>query len=290
MDCYTQCKSRGINVASITDCVVEGLKYPFSDIKKILGFGVLFALMSALSTYIGFKSLDIFRLSVHAVENANTTLTHMPISQLPAGDMYILAGLMVISFIVSLFIFGYQYDIVKYSIDKKADLPAFSDIMGMLIRGIKYFIVILAYNIIPAVIFVCGVVLNNSSAFILMAVISGLLFVIAFFFLIMALNNMVAYDSLKKAFDIREITGYIANLGWGKYIGIIIFTLIVYMIIMVAVSFFIGFITMAFSMAVSNQAFAISIFIAIIEGLFIDSYMSLFFNRVCGSVYREAIK
>ena len=113
---------------------------------------------------------------------------------------------------------------------------------------------------------------------------------IAFFFLIMALNNMVAYDSLKKAFDIREITGYIANLGWGKYIGIIIFTLIVYMIIMVAVSFFIGFITMAFSMAVSNQAFAISIFIAIIEGLFIDSYMSLFFNRVCGSVYREAIK
>ncbi len=277
-------------MASITDCVVEGLKYPFSDIKKILGFGVLFALMSALSTYIGFKSLDIFRLSVHAVENANTTLTHMPISQLPAGDMYILAGLTVISFIVSLFIFGYQYDIVKYSIDKKADLPAFSDIMGMLIRGIKYFIVILAYNIIPAVIFVCGVVLNNSSAFILMAVISGLLFVIAFFFLIMALNNMVAYDSLKKAFDIREITGYIANLGWGKYIGIIIFTLIVYMIIMVAVSFFMGFITMAFSMAVSNQAFAISIFIAIIEGLFIDSYMSLFFNRVCGSVYREAIK
>ena len=61
-------------MASITDCVVEGLKYPFSDIKKILGFGVLFALMSALSTYIGFKLLDIFRLSVHAVENANTTL------------------------------------------------------------------------------------------------------------------------------------------------------------------------------------------------------------------------
>lgn len=111
-------------MASITDCVVEGLKYPFSDIKKILGFGVLFALMSALSTYIGFKSLDIFRLSVHAVENANTTLTHMPISQLPAGDMYILAGLMVISFIVSLFIFGYQYDIVKYSIDKKSRSPS----------------------------------------------------------------------------------------------------------------------------------------------------------------------
>ena len=63
-------------------------------------------------------------------------------------NMYILAGLAVISFIVSLFIFGYQYDIVKYSIDKKADLPAFSDILGMLIRGIKYFIVIYWLSVI----------------------------------------------------------------------------------------------------------------------------------------------
>ncbi|WP_296802960.1 DUF4013 domain-containing protein [uncultured Methanobrevibacter sp.] len=277
-------------MASITDCVVEGLKYPFGDIKKLLGFGVLFALMSALSTYIGIKSFDIFRMSVHTVENANTTLSHLPLSQLPAGDMYLVAGLTVISFIVSLFIFGYQYNIVNYSIDKKADLPGFSDIVGMLIKGIKYFIVVLVYNIIPAVIFVCGALTNDSSAFLLMTCISGLLFVIAFFFLIMALNNMVAYDSLKKAFDIREITGYIANLGWGKYIGIIVFTLIVYMIIMFAVSFVLGFLTMAFSIAISNQAFVISFFIAIIEGLFIDSYMSLFFNRVCGSVYRESIK
>ena len=62
------------------------------------------------------------------------------------------------------------------------------------------------------------------------------------------------------------------------------------MIIMVAVSFVLTFLTVLFAATISNQAFIISIVIAIIEGLFIDSYMGLFFNRVCGSVYREAIK
>ena len=50
-------------MASITDCVVEGLKYPFNDIKKLLGFGVLFAVISALSTFISIKSFEIFRMT-----------------------------------------------------------------------------------------------------------------------------------------------------------------------------------------------------------------------------------
>ena len=120
--------------------------------------------------------------------------------------------------------------------------------------------------------------------------ISMVLFIIAYFLLIMALNNMVAHDSLKKAFDFREIIDNISNLGWGKYIGIILFTVIVYMVIMVAVSFILSFITVAFAATISNQALIISLVISVIEGLFIDSYGSVFFNRVCGSIYRESIK
>lgn len=93
-------------MASITDCVVEGLKYPFTNIKKILGIGVLFALVSALSTVIGIKSFDIFRMSIHLVENTNSTVSQIPFSQLPAGDIYLVVGLSVISFIVGLFILG----------------------------------------------------------------------------------------------------------------------------------------------------------------------------------------
>ncbi|WP_296881298.1 DUF4013 domain-containing protein [uncultured Methanobrevibacter sp.] len=277
-------------MASITDCVVEGLKYPFNDIKKFLGFGVLFALLSALSTYIGIKSFDIFRTSVHIAEKTNTTASHIPFSQLPAGDIYIVAGLSLLSLIVFLFIWGYQYDVVKFSIDKKSDLPGFADILGMLIRGVKYFIVTLAYSIIPVLVFVVGMTLGDPSAFIAVSLISMLLFIAAYFIMIMALNNMIAHDSLKKAFDFSEITGNISNLGWGKYIGIMLFTIIVMMIISVAVSFVMSFITVGFAAVINNQAVVISFVIAIIQGLFIDSYMSLFFNRVCGSIYRESIK
>ena len=278
-------------MASITDCVVEGLKYPFNDIKKLLGCGVLFALMSAISVFIGAKSFDIFRTTIHIVENTTGSLSQVPFSQLPAGDIYLVAGLTIVEFIISLFIFGYQYNIVKFSIDKKDDLPGFSDILGMFIKGIKYFIVTVAYNIIPMLVLIGAIVLiGDSSMLMVIFLVSAVLFIIAYFLLVMALNNMIAYDSIKKAFDLREIIDNIANLGWGKYIGIILFTIIVYMIIMVAVSFILSLITGVFIAVVSNQAFIISIFIAIIEGLFVDSYGTLFFNRVCGSIYRESIK
>ncbi len=278
-------------MASITDCVVEGLKYPFNDLKKLLGCGVLFALMSAISVFIGAKSFDIFRTTMHIVENTTGFLSHVPFSQLPAGDIYLVAGLAIIGFIISLFIFGYQYNIVKFSIDKRNDLPGFSDILGMFINGIKYFLVTVAYNIIPMIVLIGGITLvGDSSMLMVIFLVSAVLFIIAYFLLIMALNNMIAHDSIKKAFDLREIIDNIANLGWGKYIGIILFTIIVYMIIMVAVSFILSLITGVFIATVSNQAFAVSIFIAIIEGLFADSYATLFFNRVCGSIYRESIK
>lgn len=278
-------------MASITDCVVEGLKYPFNDIKKLLSFGVLCALISVVSTFIGVKSLDIFRATVHIAEKTNGTVSHIPLSQLPVGDMYLVAGLIIVAFIISLLIMGYQYDIIKFSIDKKEDLPGFGDILSMFVNGIKYCIVILAYNIIPILVLVGGAALaGESSIFPIVLLVSMLLFIIAYFLLLMALNNMIAYDSLKKAFDFGEIFDNISNLGWGKYVGIILFTLIVMMIISVAVSFILSFITVLFAAIINNQAFVISIVIAIIEGLFIDSYMGLFFNRVCGSIYRESIK
>ena len=278
-------------MASITDCVVEGLKYPFNDIKKLLGLGGLFAVISAVSVFISVKSVDIFRDTVHIAEKTNITASQLSFSQLPAGDIYLVAGLAVISFIISLFVLGYQYDIVKFSIDKKSDLPGFSDVLGIFIKGIKYFLVILAYNIIPIIVLVCGIVfVGNTSVLPVIVLIWMILFIIAYFLLIMALNNMIAYDSIKKAFDFKEIIGNISNLGWGKYIGIIIFTIIVYMIIMIAVSFILSLITAMLAVTISNQALVISVVIAVIEGLFIDSYGTLFYNRVCGSIYRESIK
>ncbi len=279
-------------MASITDCVVEGLKYPFNDVKKVLGFGVLFALINVLSTYIGLKSVSIFREILIIMENTNVTMaSRIPLSQLPGADMNLLIGLVVVSLIVTLFILGYQYNLIKFSIDKKQNLPGFSDILGIFFNGIQYFLVIVAYNIIPVILLIGGIMLvGDSSILPVVILISILLFIIVYFIEIMALNNMIAHDNIKKAFDLREIMDNISNLGWGKYIGIILFTIIVFMIIMAAAGFILSIISVLFAATINNQAIVISFVIAIIEGLFVDSYMSVFFNRVCGSVYRESIK
>ena len=106
----------------------------------------------------------------------------------------------------------------------------------------------------------------------------------------MALNNMIAHDKLSKAFDLREIIDNISNLGWGKYIGIILFTSIIYMIIMGSVGLILSFLTVLFAATINNQVFIVSTFISIISGLFINSYFGVFLNRVCGLIYRESIK
>ena len=277
-------------MASITDCVVEGLKYPLNDIKKLLGFGVLFVILSLLSVAYSITSVDLLRTTADVMEATNSTFSSLNFSQLPAGDINMMIILSVIGFIVTLFILGYQYNIVKFSIDKRSDLPGFGDVVGMFINGVKYFIVTLAYFIIPAIIFGLGTVFVPNPLGLAMILISIVLFVIAYFLLIMASNNMIAHDSLKKAFDFRQILDNIANLGWGKYIGIIIFTLIVFAIIMFAAGIILGFISVLFAAAVNNQAIWVAVVMAIIEGLFLDSYVALFVSRVCGSIYRESVK
>ena len=278
-------------MASITDCVVEGLKYPFNDIKKLLGLGGLFALVSVLSLGFSLKSFDVFRASVHLVEETNAHFSSLQFSQLPAGDIYIAIALAIAGFIVALFIMGYQYDIIKFSISKKEDLPGFGDILGMLVRGVKYFIVSIVYSIPPMLVAFLAIILtNNSSVWPVMMLISVLLLIICYFLLIMALNNMVAHDSLKKAFDFRQIIDNISNLGWGKYVGAVLFTVIVFIIINMAVGVVLSFLIVMFAAAINNQAIVVSAFITIIEALFVSSYCSVFFNRVCGSIYRESIK
>lgn len=277
-------------MASITDCVSEGLKYPFNDVKKLLSFGALFAVLNLLSVFISTKNMDIVRVITREIGQSNSTALSLKITQVSANDMYIVTALSIISFIITLFVMGYQYNVVRFAIDKKEGLPGFTDITNTFVNGIKFFIVAIAYYIIPAAVLFIGILLSgDSSALPIVVLISLILFIVAYFLQIMAVNNMVANDSLKKAFDLREITEKIANLGWGKYIGIILFTLIVFMIVNVAAGYILSFITLFFTIAI-NKAIIVSVVVGILEGLFITSYTSIFYNRVCGLIYREAIK
>lgn len=278
-------------MASITDCVVEGLKYPFNDIKKLLGFGVLFVIFELCTMAFTIKTVDVTRIIIRTIENTNATASTLNISQLPHLDIYLAFAILIIGFIVALFIMGYQYNVLDFSINRKEDLPGFGDIIGMFVRGVKYFIVSLVYSIPPMiVVFLAILVTGDSSIWPVLMLISFVLLIVCYFLLIMALNNMVANDSLKKAFDFRQIIDKISNLGWGKYIGTVMFTVIVFMIINMAIGVILSFLTVMFAAAINNQAIVVSAFITIIEALFVSSYCSVFFNRVCGSIYSESIK
>ena len=280
-----------IFMASITDCVVEGLKYPFNDIKKLLGVGILCVIIDLISIVFTIKTVDVTKMIIGTLEKTNATGFNLNFSQLPNGDIYLAIAMLVVGFIVSLFIMGYQYDVVNFSINRKDDLPGFGDIVGMFIKGVKYFLVCLVYSIPSMIVaFLAILVSNNSSLWSVIMVISVLLIIICYFILIMALNNMIAHDSLKKAFDFSEIRGNISNLGWVKYIGTILFTVIVFMIINIAIGIVMSFLTVIFAATINNQAIVISIVISVIEALFVTSYCSVFFSRVCGSIYREAVK
>jgi len=278
-------------MASITDCVVEGLKYPFNDIKKLLGVGILFVIIDLLSIVFTIKTVYVTKMIIGTLEKTNATAFNLNFSQLPNGDIYLAIAILVVGFIVSLIILGYLYDVVKFSINRKDDLPEFGDIVGMFIRGVKYFLVSLAYSIPSMIVaFLAILVTNNSSAWSVIMIISVLVMIICYFFMIMALNNMIAHDSIKKAFDFSEIMGNISNLGWIKYIGIILFTVIVFMIINIAIGIVMSFLTVIFAATINNQAIVISTVISVIEALFVTSYWSVFFSRVCGSIYRESVK
>ncbi|WP_405265777.1 DUF4013 domain-containing protein [Methanobrevibacter sp.] len=278
-------------MASITDCVVEGLKYPFNDIKKLLGFGLLFVIFDLISMAFTLKTVDVTKMIIGTLEKTNATASTLSYSQLPNGDIYLAIAILIVGFLVSLFIMGYQYKVISFSINRKDDLPGFGDIVGMFIKGVKYFLVSIVYAIPSMIVaFLAILVTNNSSLWPVIMIISVLLMVVSYFILIMALNNMVAHDSIKKAFDFSEIIGNISNLGWGKYIGTVIFTVIVFMIINMAIGIVMSFLTVIFAATVNNQAIVISTVISVIEALFVTSYCSVFFNRVCGSIYRESIK
>lgn len=273
-------------MASITDCVSEGLKYPFNDVKKILSLGVLFTIINFIVFAILEKTINIFRI-IALTDGKNLAFKF---SQVHPTDIYIIAGLAIISFIILLIINGYEYNVIKFSIDRKTDLPEFNNILNLLTNGLKYFLVSLIYNIIPMIILIAGFELQSiQNGDYIISIISTILFIICNFLLIMALANMVDNDKFTKAFALKEIIDKISNLGWVKYIGIILFAIIVYCIIMLALVIVLMFITMFMAMTI-NQAMIIIAIILIIEGLFINSYICIFFNRVYGSIYNESIK
>ena len=92
-------------MASITDVVKEGLKYPFNDGKKVLTLGGLFLLTSLISLFMNYFVFD----SLKVIENnAPLETFNALLGAIPPSNMALIVVSWILTFIVILFISGNQ--------------------------------------------------------------------------------------------------------------------------------------------------------------------------------------
>ena len=144
-------------MASITDVVKEGLKYPFNDGKKVLTLGMIFLVSSLVSFAMEFLVFDNMRILANM---APVDTVQAAVSALPPSNMALIVLSWIVTLVLMLFASGYIYDVIKYSIGGKSELPDFNDIKGLLLKGVRTFIVGLAYSILPMILFFLGLMLT----------------------------------------------------------------------------------------------------------------------------------
>ena len=280
-------------MGSITDIVVDGLKYPFNDVNKYLGFGVIQVIMSAL--FMGaFASTGYYFVQAYKT-SVSMGLDMIDLSVVSPAMIIVSAVLFVLGLIVFVYISGYEFNILKFSISKNNELPAFNDYVGILKDGLKMIAVKIAYAILPGILFLLGLMLSvNDNVGAAVNVIGSFILAIAIifaiivaFFLIMATARMVDMGTLRSAFDFREIYELISNMGVVQYVGILIFLAIAIAIINLAASAI--FEIFGFAVALVLPTALASVFLVmILSSLLIDSFTSLATYRVYGSVYNVA--
>ena len=215
---------------------------------------------------------------------------------LKLGLLSLFSFLLIPAFLV----LGYNYRIVKVAtagmINGDDPLPEMNEWTSMLVDGVKYFIVVAIYFIIPLVILFASFYFSsyNPILFPIGVLITLILIFIACLFIIIAIPNMTEHnDSIKAAFDFKEIVNIFKSVGTLRYIGfyiglsIIMFaiTLMVSLILIVILSI-LGFATLY---ALPTQGLLIGsvmgIIIQAILALFVAPYLSIFEHRCEGLIF-----
>lgn len=206
----------------ISKIIKDAVKYPSSDWKKILLFGIVILISSIPST-----------INRHALISTN--------------DVTLIWFLGIISFLSYFFMRGYSVRIIKSSLTGIAELPKFNNWMGMFIDGIKIFVVSIVY-LVPVILIIIlysalsflsnpSIVINILSGVGIYYFIGGtgltalfswlgiwayviiIYAIIILPIMLMAITHMVNNDSkLIIAFRFQDIIDKISLLGWRNFI------------------------------------------------------------------------
>ncbi|SCG84817.1 DUF4013 domain-containing protein [Methanobacterium congolense] len=246
----------------IGEIVKNSIKYPFSDWKKLLMFGII-VMMSSLN-YI-FESMGV-------LQSEGITLILLPIS--------CLFGL-----IFGLFVYGYEIRIFKYSLAGFEELPNFNNGFDLFVDGIKVFVVSIGYILPLILIVVVGGLFLGLTAGIIghnVVILLGILILVVIFYLIaifpvflMALANMAFYDDLGAAFEVHEIFKKISNIGWFNLVKLYIINIIICLVVSIIGALIVSIFDLI-SLKIIGALFIILIVVPYIE-IYIYRSVALFY-------------
>jgi hypothetical protein len=237
---------------NIGEIIGDAVRYPLSDPKKLLIFGIFFVFAMLYSNFI-------------------TAGANLPL-------IFILLVLALIAFV---FIFGYELRILRATLAGLIEIPEFDDPIDLFFDGLKVVVVGIVYTILLTVLF--GIL------FLLFALLAGitglfgifiiLIVIISLFIyplILMSLTNMVYNDTeINAALKFGEIFNKISNIGWGNFLLWYLVTGIIYLIMAVIGVLIIGVFSLIHLKIVGG----------ILYPLIIGSYMSLFIYRSVALFY-----
>ncbi|MBQ8017864.1 MAG: DUF4013 domain-containing protein [Methanobrevibacter sp.] len=227
----------------------DALAYPFSNIKALVLYVILGIILgiAIAGTLVGV------------------------LAGVTADNVWALAGSGIIGIIISLVIgfviTGYELDIIKYGIDRRADSPGI-DFVRQFINGVKYLVVNIVYMIIPIIITAVLSVIFQNWIVTIVGVILAIIFSLA---LIMAQCRLAKTDELGNALAVGEAIGDISRVGFLK--------VILFIIILAIISFILFFICGLIAQWNSTVG-------GIILGI-LSVYLVFFVGRATGLLYSD---
>jgi hypothetical protein len=205
------------------------------------------------------------------------------------SKILILGIFLILSFLIipGFLYVGYLFRTLKASFAGSDELPEFREWGGMFIDGLKVFVVLLVYTIVPLSLTILGmwaslipiIATSNTGLAQLpaislglissLSIIGGILGIIISFFIPVILANMAYYGELKYAFKFNELFQKMSEIGWVDYLIWYIVMLIIWTIT-ATIAFF-----MIFPLIIG----------VLLVPLLIYPYIMLFFARSTALVY-----
>ena len=268
-------------MATVSDIIKEALHYPKANLKNTAITGIfllLFMIFFVFGNYFIANDIRNRILADPFTYNYNSVFEFMGYASPTSQAVFVI--FVIVAFICYFVAQGYFYRIYQNTVLKIDSEPQYNQPKSILAEGIKIFVVNFTYLIIPAVIVSVGGYYNAA-----IFAIGIILAVIAYLVLPIAISNMAYTKSFSGAYRFSEIGQIIRSIGIWKYIGTIIFELLVCGIILL--SWFI--ILTIFGILVVNLPFSdilvssVSIFLSAI----VYAYLLTFSVKVNGLLYNS---